>query len=329
MKLQQLRYLQAIARYNLNISEAADRLMTSQPGISKQIRLLEEELGVPLFQRNGKHLSGMTPVGRRILGYSDIILREVENIRAAAEEARDEQSGDLRIATTHAQARYILPPVVDAFKHRFPRVRVQLHQGTPRQIAEMLAHDEVDFIIGTEPLPAAGQVIMLPAYRWSHCVVVPRGHELAGEKALPLERLAEYPIVTYLDGFSGRTKMDADFRRAGLTPDIVLTAADADVIKTYVRHGMGVGIIARIALEQAHDDDLVAIDTQPPFSDNITRIGFRRGAWLRSYMFDFITLLAPHLTHEQVAHAAQDLDPEAVERLFADMEVPTGQPTFA
>ncbi|ANB01491.1 LysR substrate-binding domain-containing protein [Ectothiorhodospira sp. BSL-9] len=329
MKLQQLRYLQAIARYNLNISEAADRLMTSQPGISKQIRLLEEELGVPLFQRNGKHLSGMTPVGRRILAYSDTILREVENIRSAAEEARDEQAGDLRIATTHAQARYILPPIVDAFKHRFPKVRVQIHQGTPRQIAEMLSHDEVDFIIGTEPLIPSGQVIMLPAYRWSHCVVVPAGHELASEKAIPLERLADYPIVTYLDGFSGRTKMDADFRRAGLTPDIVLTAADADVIKTYVRHGMGVGIIARIALEAGNDDDLVPLETQPAFSENITRIGFRRGAWMRSYMFDFITLLAPHLTHEQVASAVQALDPEGVERLFANTDLPTGQPAWS
>ncbi|EHQ52831.1 transcriptional regulator CysB [Ectothiorhodospira sp. PHS-1] len=324
MKLQQLRYLQAIARYNLNISEAADRLATSQPGISKQIRLLEEELGVPLFQRNGKHLSGMTAVGRRVLEYSEVILREVENIRAAAEEARDEQAGDLRIATTHAQARYILPPIVDAFRHRFPRVRVQIHQGTPRQIADMLSHDEVDFIVATEPMLASGQVIVLPAYRWSHCVVVPKGHELAGAGAIPLERLADYPIVTYLDGFSGRTKLDADFRRAGLTPDVVLTAADADVIKTYVRHGMGVGIIARIALEKGHDDDLVALDTEPGLSENITRIGFRRGAWLRGYMYDFITLLAPHLTHEHVAQAAQNPDPENLEALCRNMEVPEG-----
>ncbi|MCG5500226.1 LysR substrate-binding domain-containing protein [Ectothiorhodospira lacustris] len=324
MKLQQLRYLQAIARYNLNISEAADRLATSQPGISKQIRLLEEELGVPLFQRNGKHLSGMTAVGRRVLEYSEVILREVENIRAAAEEARDEQAGDLRIATTHAQARYILPPIVDAFRHRFPRVRVQIHQGTPRQIADMLSHDEVDFIVATEPMLASGQVIVLPAYRWSHCVVVPKGHELAGADAIPLERLADYPIVTYLDGFSGRTKLDADFRRAGLTPDVVLTAADADVIKTYVRHGMGVGIIARIALEKGHDDDLVALDTEPGLSENITRIGFRRGAWLRGYMYDFITLLAPHLTHEHVARAAQNPDPENLEALCRNMKVPEG-----
>lgn len=326
MKLQQLRYLRAIARYNMNISEAAQHLDTSQPGISKQVRLLEEELGVPLFHRAGKHLTGMTSVGRRILGYCEHILREVENIHAAAEEARDERAGELRIATTHSQARYILPPIVDAFRTRFPEVRVQIHQGTPRQIGDLLAHDETDFAIGTDSIPSAGQVVILPAFRWFHRVIVPRGHELAREQAIPLERLASYPIVTYLDGFSGRTKLDADFKRAGLTPDIVLTAADADVIKTYVRHGMGVGIIAHFALEQGHDRDLVALDTLPGFSPNTTRVAFRRGAWLRSYMFEFITLLAPHLEHGHVLSAAADPESPDVLKMLADMPLPVRGP---
>ena len=327
MKLQQLRYLRAIARHNLNISEAAQHLHTSQPGISKQIRLLEEELGVPLFHRSGKHLTDMTDVGKKILHYGEKILQDVDNIRAAADEACDDQSGELRIATTHSQARYVLPPIIDHFKTRFPGVRVQIHQGSPPQVGGMLAHGEADFVIGTDPIAQSGQLVLLPAYRWYHCVVVPRNHELAKEGAITLERLAEFPIITYLDGFTGRTKLDADFKRAGLTPEIVLTAADADVIKTYVRHGMGVGIIAHVALEPGYDDDLVALNTHPAFSPNITRIGFRRGAWLRGYMFEFIAMLAPHLDADQVARAARDPDAPAVQKLLTQIKLPTRGPS--
>ncbi|WP_006787783.1 HTH-type transcriptional regulator CysB [Thiorhodospira sibirica] len=322
MKLQQLRYLKAIADNNLNISEAAQRMETSQPGVSKQIRLLEEELGVRLFHRNGKHLSALTPIGQQVLARVERILSEVSNIEHLTGEARHENIGQLRISTTHTQARYVLPAVIDLFRQRYPEVRLQLHQGTPRQIVDIAQSGAVDFIIATEAPTFPGQFVMLPAYRWAHCVIMPKDHPLATQTPLSLAELATYPIVTYLEGFTGRGRLDDDFKRHGLSPDIVLTAADADVIKTYVRHGLGLGIIAHMAFDPQEDHDLVKCPVEPAFSGSITRIGFRQDAWLRSYMYAFLELFAPHLTRARV-DAAAAAPAEQIDEVFASVRVPT------
>lgn len=321
MKLQQLRYLKAIADNNLNISEAAHRMETSQPGVSKQIRLLEDELGVRLFHRNGKHLSALTPIGHQVLERVEKILNEVNNISHLAGEACNENMGQLRIATTHTQARYILPSVIDRFRTQYPQVRLQLQQGTPRQILDSVQTGEVDFIIATETPSFPGQFVMLPAYRWRHCVIAPNTHPLSAKASLQIKDLADYPVVTYLEGFTGRGRVDEYFKREGLTPDIVLTAADADVIKTYVRHGLGIGIIAQMAFDDIEDRDLMKIEMEPPFSESITRIGFRHDAWLRSYMYAFLELFAPHLTRDRVDAAAQ-ADPNNVDEVFASLALP-------
>lgn len=322
VKLQQLRYLIAIVRNNLNISSAAESLYTSQPGISKQLRLLEEELGVELFSRNGKHLTEMTQIGRQIIVKVESILREVNNIQILAEEYRDDRRGSLSIATTHTQARYALPPVIKLFRERYPAVTLQVHQGSPAQIAELVQSGEVDFAIATESLELFEDLVMMPCYIWQRCVLVPREHPLVKLERLTLHDVAQYPLVTYVFGFTGRSQLDEVFRNAQLKPVVAFTATDADVIKTYVRLGMGVGIVARMAYDFGQDQDLVQLDASHLFVANVTKIGFRRGMFLRCYMYDFIEFFAPHLTRERVQIMERLQTLEEVGALFEEVELP-------
>ena len=322
MKLQQLRYIWEVAHHDLNVSATAQSLYTSQPGISKQIRLLEDELGVEIFSRSGKHLTRITPAGEAILKTAGEILRKVESIKQVAQEFSNERKGTLTLATTHTQARYALPPVIGSFIKQYPEVSLHMHQGTPMQISEMAADGTVDFAIATEAMELFSDLIMMPCYRWNRCVVVPHGHPLTKAPKLTLELLAEYPIVTYVFGFTGRSKLDEAFSHRGLEPKVVFTAADADVIKTYVRLGLGVGIVAKMAVDPKLDSDLVMLDASDLFEASITKIGFRRGTFLRGFMCDFIEKFAPHLTREVMAKAIQCHNKQELEELFDGVELP-------
>lgn len=322
MKLQQLRYIWEVAHHELNVSATAQSLYTSQPGISKQIRLLEDELGVEVFARSGKHLTRVTPAGETIIEKAGEILRIVESIKQVAQEFSNEQKGSLSVATTHTQARYALPPVIENFISRYPDVSLHMHQGTPIQIAEMAADGAVDFAIATEGLELFGDLVMLPCYKWNRCIVVSKDHPLANVTNISLEDVANYPIVTYVFGFTGRSKLDEAFMHHGLAPKVVFTATDADVIKTYVRLGLGIGIIAQMAYDAELDSDLVALDASHLFESSTTMIGCRRGTFLRGYMFEFVELFAPHLTKEIVEEAFERHNRAELIQLFSDLELP-------
>lgn len=322
MKLQQLRYIWEVAHHDLNVSATAQSLFTSQPGISKQIRMLEDELGVEIFARSGKHLTEITPAGKLIIEAAGEVLQRVEGIKQAARDFADNTRGTLSVATTHTQARYVLPSVIKNFMARYPNVTLNMQQGTPAQIAEMASDGDVDFAIATEALDLYDNLIMMPCYRWNRCILVPKEHPLTKVKRLTLDEVAQYPIVTYVFGFTGRSKLDAAFKRQNLTPQVVFTAADADVIKTYVRLGLGIGIVAHMAYNEAADADLVALSAEHLFDSSVTRIGCRRGTFVRGYMYDFIELFAPHLTKERVAAAMQLTHSDQVDRLFAGIELP-------
>ena len=322
MKLQQLRYIWEVAHHGLNVSATAQSLYTSQPGISKQIRLLEDELGVEVFARSGKHLTRITPAGETIIEKAGEILRTVESIKQAAQEFSNERKGSLSVATTHTQARYALPDVIEGFIDKYPEVSLHMHQGTPVQIAEMAADGAVDFAIATEGLDLFGDLVMMPCYRWDRCIVVKKDHPLAQLSTVGLADVAEYPLVTYVFGFTGRSKLDEAFMREGLAPKVVFTATDADVIKTYVRLGLGIGIIAKMAHDEVLDDDLVAIDADTLFESSTTMIGCRRGTFLRGYMYEFIQLFAPHLSREIVDQAFAASSKAELERLFETIELP-------
>jgi LysR family cys regulon transcriptional activator len=300
MKIRQLHYIYEVANRGLNVTAAAEALFTSQPGVSKQVRLLEEELGVDIFVRNGKHLTEITPAGRRILEYTARLLGEVENIKNIAQEFQDTNRGDLSIATTHTQARYALPPVISRFRERYPKVTMHLHQGSPQQIAKQAVEGQADFAIATEALEHFEQLVMLPCYHWNRSVLVRPGHPLAQKSRLTLEDLAAHPLITYTFGFTGRSKLDQAFAAHGLHPDVVLTAVDSDVIKTYVRLGLGVGIVATMAYDPKIDADLVCLPADHLFDPSTTHIGFRRGIYLRGYMYEFIREFAPHLTRDLI-----------------------------
>jgi LysR family transcriptional regulator, cys regulon transcriptional activator len=322
MKLQQLRYIWEVAHHDLNVSATAQSLFTSQPGISKQIRLLEDELGVEVFARSGKHLTRVTPAGEAILKTAGEILRKVETIKQAAQEFSDEKRGSLSIATTHTQARYALPPSIETFIEKYPEVSLHMHQGTPMQISELAADGTVDFAIATEALELFSDLLMMPCYRWNRCIIVPKDHPLARVGELTLEDVASYPIVTYVFGFTGRSKLDDAFYDHGLSPKVVFTAADADVIKTYVRLGLGIGIVAKMAFDEKTDSDLVALDASHLFASSVTKIGFRRGTFLRGYMYDFIKMFAPHLSKELVEKAYLCTSKNELETLFENIELP-------
>lgn len=300
MKLQQLRYLVEVARCGLNVSEAAEVLYTSQPGVSKQIKLLEDELGVVVFERSGKRLTAITEPGKRVLEIAERIMQEAGNIKRVGQEYAGGDSGSLVVATTHTQARYALPAVVKAFVERHPNVRLSMHQGSPPQIAEWTVKGEADIAIATEALDRYPQLVMLPCYQWGHSVVAPVGHPILAEKAMSLASMAKWPLITYDPAFTGRTRINKAFERANLSPNVILAAIDADVIKTYVSLGLGLGIIASMAYDPVRDTGLQAVDVSHLFGLNTTRIGLRRGTYMRQYEYDFIELFASQLTKKAV-----------------------------
>jgi LysR family cys regulon transcriptional activator len=322
MKLHQLRYLAAVAQSGLNITAAADKLHTSQPGVSKQIKLLEDELGFQIFVRDGRTLTRVTPAGQQVIDRAIRILREVQNIKRLSDEFKDEARGSLAIATTHTQARYILPEVIAQFRETYPEVRLHLHQGTSEQLADMAALDRVDFVIATGSQSLFEGYTLLPCYRWHRHVVVPRDHPLAKVRKPTLRQLAAHPIVTYVFSFSGPSSLPQIFAKEGLTPNVVLTARDSDVIKTYVRLGLGIGIVASMAIDPHEDADLVQIDTSELFPAHITWIGFRRGGLLRKYQLDFIQIFAPHLTRRLIERTAKAATQAEVDETVADLELP-------
>ncbi|MBE5202059.1 HTH-type transcriptional regulator CysB [Pectobacterium quasiaquaticum] len=322
MKLQQLRYIVEVVNHNLNVSSTAEGLYTSQPGISKQVRMLEDELGIQIFARSGKHLTQVTPAGQEVIRIAREVLSKVDAIKAVAGEHTYPDKGSLYVATTHTQARYALPSVIKGFIDRYPRVSLHMHQGSPTQIAEAVAKGSADFAIATEALHLYDDLIMLPCYHWNRAVVVKPDHPLASKTDITIEELAAYPIVTYTFGFTGRSELDTAFNRAGLTPRIVFTATDADVIKTYVRLGLGVGVIANMAVDPQIETDLVTINANSIFSYSTTKIGFRRSTFLRSYMYDFIQRFAPHLTRDVVDSAVALRSNDEIEAMFKDVTLP-------
>jgi LysR family cys regulon transcriptional activator len=310
MNFQQLRSVREAVRCGFNLTEVAHTLHTSQPGVSRQIRELEDELGIALFVRAGKRLTGMTEPGAHVLPIIEGILQGSHNLRAASQEFTAQQSGSLSIAATHTQARYALPTAVQEFRLQFPDVRLQLLQGSPHQVAEMLLSGEAQIGIATEALAEYSQLVALPCYRWTHSVIVPRHHPLL-DAPLTLERLARYPLITYGTGFTGRGHIDQAFERIGVEPRIVLSAMDADVIKTYVELGMGVGIVASIAFEAERDTYLRALDAGTLFGINLTRLALRRGTYLRGYVYALIESFAPSL-QRSVVDQAMAADPDQV-----------------
>lgn len=300
MKLQQLRYLCETANQDMNLSKAAKNLHTSQPAISKQIQLLEEELGVDIFLRNGKRIVKITPPGQLIIQTAVRMLRDADNLKKIAQEFTNEAGGTLTIATTHTQARYALPPVIKRFTARYPKVKLILRQGNPIQIATLVSSGEADIGIATEALEQYPELVMLPCYQWNRCIIVPPKHPLLKLKKLTLEAINQYPIITYDFTFTGRTKINQAFASRGLEPNVVLTAIDSDVIKTYVELGLGVGILANMAFDGKRDKNLRSIDASDLFEPSTTRIGISRNSYIRSYIFDFIEMFAPHLDHASI-----------------------------
>jgi LysR family cys regulon transcriptional activator len=304
MNFQQLRSVREAVRCNFNLTEVANMLSTSQPGVSRQIRELEDELGVEIFVRAGKRLTGLTPPGLALMPTVERLLLDAENLKRAGQDFSAEKEGQLTVAATHSQARYALPQVVKEFRDKFPKVTLHLHQGSPKQVAAMLISGEADIGVATEALGEYSQLVTLPCYRWTHSVIVPPGHPLLQEAGpVTLQQLTRYPIITYEVGYTGRSHIDDAFHAEGLHPDVVLTAMDADVIKTYVELGMGVGIVASIALDEERDRNLSILDAGHLFAVNVTRLGLRKGAWLRGYAYSFVELFAPPLTRDVVAEA--------------------------
>jgi LysR family cys regulon transcriptional activator len=322
MKLQQLRYIWEVARHELNVSATADSLYTSQPGISKQIRLLESELGIEIFNRNGKQFSSLTPGGEAIVAIAGDVLARIRDIRQIAEENLDKQIGNLSIATTHTQARYALPGVIQTFRQRYPKINLTINQGTPAQIAEQVSRGLVDMAIATEGTDLFENLVTLPCYEWNRSVIVPKAHALTQLERLDLKALADHPIITYTFGFTGRSQLDEAFVAAGLHPQLALTAVDADVIKTYVRLGLGVGIVAHMAYDPQSDGDLVAIEASHLFRSSTTKIALRRDMFIRSFIYEFIQIFAPHLNEELVRTAMQTRDRKELDGLFDQITLP-------
>jgi LysR family cys regulon transcriptional activator len=323
MKLHQLRYLAAVVQNGLNITTAAKKLHTSQPGVSKQLKLLEEELGFPVFERDGRNLTRVTPAGQEVVDRALRILEEVQNIRRMSSDLKDDRTGSLSIGTTHTQARYVLPPVVKKFRDGYSQVDLHLHQGTSEQIADLAKLDRIDFAIATGTAELFPGLVLLPCYKWTRKIVVPRDHPLAQEREITLKALAKHPIVTYTFSFSGRSSLPALFESAGLELRVALTASDADVIKTYVRLGLGVGILASMAIDPNEDRDLVVLDADHLFSPHVTWIGFRRGRLLRGYMYEFLKVFAPHLNRRLVDLAVRAGSGDELNKLFEDVQLPT------
>ncbi len=305
MNLHQLRFVREAVRQNFNLTEAAKALFTSQPGVSKAIIELEEELGIDIFTRHGKRIRGLTEPGRAVLKSVELIMQEIEGLKQIGREFAAQDAGSLTIATTHTQARYALPPVVQAFMQKYPKVRLSLLQGNPRQVAEMVLRDQADIAIATESIAGIDGLITLPCYQWEHMLVVPPDHPLLKLKAVSLDEIAQFPLITYDSAFAGRNKIDHAFMLRQLKPDILLEAIDADVIKTYVELGMGVGIIAGMAFDAERDKNLRVIPVGNLFGMNVSRIAVKQGAYLRSYIYTFIELLAPSLNRKLIDQVLQ------------------------
>ncbi|GIZ52120.1 CysB family HTH-type transcriptional regulator [Noviherbaspirillum aridicola] len=310
MNLHQLRFVREAVRQNFNLTEAAKALYTSQPGVSKAIIELEEELGVDIFTRHGKRIRGLTEPGRAVLRSVELIMQEIDGLKRIGKEFAAQDSGSFTIATTHTQARYALPRVVQAFAQRYPKVRLSLLQGNPKQVAEMVLKDQADMAIATEAIASIDGLISLPCYQWEHVVVVPHDHPLTRITPLTLEAIAAYPLITYDSAFTGRAKIDHAFQLRDLKPDVLLEAIDADVIKTYVELGMGVGIIAGMAYDADRDKGLRAIPVGHLFGTNVSRVALKQGAYLRGYVYSFIELISPTLTRklvEQVMNGEKEM----------------------
>jgi LysR family transcriptional regulator, cys regulon transcriptional activator len=320
MKLQQLRYLAAVVQNDLNITAAAVKLGATQSAISKQLKLLEEELGFDVFARSGRTLTRVTLPGERVIRHALKMLREAQNIYGLSEDFREDARGSLSIGTTHTQARYVLPPIIQKFRHRYPNVQFHLHQGTSEQIAAMADVDVIDFAMATGSHELFSRYVLLPCYQWSRRIIVPAGHPLTQIERPTLQDLAAFPIVTYVFSFTGRSSLHQAFAQQGLTANVALTARDADVIKTYVREGLGVGIVADVALDPVQDRGLVSIEAGHLFSVHTTWIGFARDRLLRGYMYDLLALIAPHLDRDRIDRAARCSEQSEVDALFADVE---------
>lgn len=300
MKFHQLRYVHEVVRQQLNISKAAEALHTSQPGVSKQIQLLEDELRLQIFQRNGKRLIGVTEPGRIIVEMAERVMREMENIKRVGDEFTRTEAGVLTVATTHTQARYRLPAAVKTFMEQYPEVTLNIHQGNPTQVAEQVASGEADIGIATEAISSYEKLVCLPCYQWNRCIVTPHGHPLLSSPPLTLQKISDYPLITYDFSFTGSSLVNRVFEKEGLHPNVVLTAIDADVIKTYVSLGLGIGLLANMAYDKERDANLAMLDASHLFPPSTTYLGIRRDAYLRGYMYEFIQLLAPNFDRKAV-----------------------------
>lgn len=305
MNFQQLRIIREAVRQDFNLTEVANALFTSQPGVSKHIKDLEEEIGVELFVRRGKRLLGLTPPGKELVPVVERILRDTQNLKNIADQYASREQGNLTIATTHTQARYALPEVIKQFKERYPKVHLTLHQGGPTEIAEMLIQGTADIGIATEGLHVVPALAAFPSYTWHHGIIVPHDHPLAKVKDLSLEAVAEYPIITYNEGYTGRAQVDRAFAKADLHPDFVLSAIDADVIKTYVEVGLGIGIIASMAFNPVKDSGLKLLNADHLFEKNTTYLAVHRGTFLREYAHQFVLMLAPEIDESALRAAAE------------------------
>ncbi len=321
MKLQQLRFLDAVVRNNLNVSAAAEELHTSQPGVSHQIKLLEDELDIQIFERSGKKLTAISPAGHAILEHVANLLNSARNIKQAAREFSKNNRGSLTIATTHTQAQFILPPILQQFARQYPHIELRVHQGNPKSMCKLAANNQVDFVIASEVIDERGELVTIPAYRWNRYIVLPPNHELTHYDKISLEDLTRFPILTYMLGLSGRSQLDKTFLAANLEPRVAFTATDSDVIKTYVRQGMGAGIIAEMACDQ-NDRDLVYIDASHLFPDSVIKIGFRHSRHISPYQFDFMQMVVPYLEMDVIRQIATSRTASEREKLLQSAKVP-------
>ncbi len=322
MKLQQLRFLDAVVRNNLNVSSAAEELYTSQPGVSHQIKLLEDELDIQIFERSGKKLTNISPAGEAILEHVTNLLNSAKNIKQAAREFSKSNRGSLTIATTHTQAQFILPPILQRFSEIYPQIELRVHQGNPKSMCKLAANNQVDFVIASEVIDEQGELITIPAYSWNRYIVVPNDHELTRMSKISLSNLAEYPILTYMLGLTGRSQLDKTFQAANLEPKVAFTATDSDVIKTYVRLGLGAGIIAEMACD-TKDTDLTYIDASHLFPDSLIKVGFRHSRHISAFQYDFLHMLVPYLDIDTIKELASTREREDRQAMMAEDKIPS------
>ncbi len=322
MKLQQLRFLDAVVRNNLNVSSAAEELYTSQPGVSHQIKLLEDELDIQIFERSGKKLTSVSPAGEAILEHVTNLLNSAKNIKQAAHEFSKSNRGSLTIATTHTQAQFILPPILQRFSETYPQIELRVHQGNPKSMCKLAANNQVDFVIASEVIDDQGELVTIPAYSWNRYIVVPNDHELTRMSTITLSDLAGYPILTYMLGLTGRSQLDKTFQGANLEPKVAFTATDSDVIKTYVRLGLGAGIIAEMACDTS-DKGLTYIDASHLFPDSLIKVGFRHSRHISAFQYDFLHMLVPYLDIDTIKELASTRDREDRQAMLAEDKIPS------